>query len=533
MITELQKIAPLVYRQFPAFYREEGDKFIQFIKAYYEWLDDEATKGPIYKVRNLQETNDIDEAAEAYLDHFFTKYMRGIPRSILSDKRLLQKHILDVHRAKGSIEGLKLLFKLLYNVEVQVYLPQDNMLIPSSGKWVRNRYFEVLDKPFNSTYNNKIVTGTTSGATAYVTNASKIYLGNQVVHVFYINDIKDGPSGSPFLVDEYIVYDGLNIKDATKIKGSAVSATVNNSTENHAKSDILSSNNATGEGIKFSVSTLKNPDLAKGYIEFKIKDGGYGYAVNSTISITTGANTKGSGASFKIGSLANTTNFTFNTNLVNPHLSTALNAGTYGPLLNESSLSSQLSSALSYQTMVVGEIDTLTAKTSGDHNYDGSISVSVYDTRVSGYQYQRSDGTIWGNNAIITGTLVTGNGVVDTVKLYNSGKGYNTQGEELVFVNDANTQLSTNLIISIGAVGSEEGDWVDTTGFLNSDQYLTDSYYYQNFSYEILIEKSLDKYISVLKQVMHPVGNEVFGRPVIIDSTVVKPTIIYDNVTTS
>lgn len=533
MITELQKIAPLVYRQFPAFYREEGENFIQFIKAYYEWLDDEATKGPIYKARNLQETNDIDEAAEAYLDHFFTKYMRGIPRSILSDKRLLQKHILDVHRSKGSIEGLKLLFKLMYNVEVQVYLPQDNMLIPSSGKWVKNNFFEVEDKAFNSFYNNKIVTGTTSGATAYVTNAAKIYLGNQVVHIFYINDIKNGPTGASFQVGEFLVYDGLNIKDATKIKGSAVSASVNTSTENHARSDILSSNDATGEGIKFSVSTLKNPDLAKGYIEFKIKDGGYGYAANSTISITAGANTKGSGAAFKIGELANTITFTYNTNLVNPLLSTALNAANYGSLLNSGNLNSQLDQCLTDANITVGEIKTLTAKTSGDHNYDGDISVRVYDDRIAGYQIQRSDGTIWGNNALITGTLVTGNGVVDTVRLYNSGKGYNTQGEELVFINDANNQLSANLIINIGAVGAEEGEWIDTTGFLNSDQYLTDSFYYQNFSYEILIEKSLDKYISVLKQVMHPVGNEVFGRPVIIDSTIVKPTIIYDNVTTS
>lgn len=533
MITELQKIAPLVNRQFPAFYREEGDKFIQFIKAYYEWLDDEATKGPIYKTRNLLETNDIDEAAEAYLDHFFTKYMRGIPRSILSDKRLLQKHILDVHRSKGSIEGLKLLFKLMYDVEVQVYLPQDNMLIPSSGKWVKNNFLEVQDKPFNSSYNNRIITGTTSGATAYVTNAAKVYLGNQVVHVFYINDIRNGPSGSSFLVDEFIVYDGLNIKDATKIKGSAVSATVIDSTQDHAKSDILTSNNETGEGIKFSVSTLKNPDLAKGYIEFKIKDGGYGYAVNSTISITTGANTKGSGASFKIGSLANTITFSYNTNLVNPHLSTALNAANYGSLLNNGNLNSQLDQCLTNANIVIGEIKTLTAKTSGDHNYDGFLNVRVFDNRISGYQLQRSDGTIWGNNAIITATEVTGNGIINTVRLYNSGKGYNTQGEELVFVNEANNQLSANLVINIGAVGSEEGDWTDTTGFLNSDQYLTDSYYYQNFSYEILIEKSLDKYISVLKQVMHPVGNEVFGRPVIIDSTVVKPTILYDNVATS
>jgi len=492
MITELQKIAPLVSRQFPAFYQEEGENFIQFIKAYYEWMDDQAGKGPLYKVRNLLETNDIDEAAEAYLEHFLTKYMRGIPRSVLSNKRLLQKHILDVYRAKGSIEGLKLLFKLLYNVEAQIYLPQENMLIASGGVWVSNKYFEVEDRDSNYSYNNKTVTGTTSGATAYVTNAAKIYLGTQVAHIFYLNDIKDGPTGQPFQIGEYLVYDGLDISEATLIKGSAISATAVDSTENHALSDILSTANATGEGLKFSVSTIKDPERSKGYITFKIINGGYGYALDSNISIANGTSTTGTGASFKIGRIAN---------------------------------------ALTNNTVVIGTISELTAVTSGDHNYNGDLSIRVYESRVTGYGYKDSSGNIWGNNAVITGTLSTGNGVVDTVRLYNSGFGYNTQGEELEFTNNSNGQCIATLSINIGAVGTEEGNWLDTRGFLNSDMYLTDSYYYQNFSYEVQIEKSLDKYIDILKQVMHPVGNEVFGRPVIIDSTVLNPSIKTETVT--
>lgn len=531
MITELQKIAPLVSRQFPAFYQEEGENFIQFIKAYYEWMDDQAGKGPLYKVRNLLETNDIDEAAEAYLEHFLTKYMRGIPRSVLSNKRLLQKHILDVYRAKGSIEGLKLLFKLLYNVEAQIYLPQENMLIASGGVWVSNKYFEVEDRDSNYSYNNKTVTGTTSGATAYVTNAAKIYLGTQVAHIFYLNDIKDGPTGQPFQIGEYLVYDGLDISEATLIKGSAISATAVDSTENHALSDILSTANATGEGLKFSVSTIKDPERSKGYITFKIINGGYGYALDSNISIANGTSTTGTGASFKIGRLANTINFTYNTNLIGPMASVLIGATTYGANLNSANSQSVIANALTNNTVVIGTISELTAVTSGDHNYNGDLSIRVYESRVTGYGYKDSSGNIWGNNAVITGTLSTGNGVVDTVRLYNSGFGYNTQGEELEFTNNSNGQCIATLSINIGAVGTEEGNWLDTRGFLNSDMYLTDSYYYQNFSYEVQIEKSLDKYIDILKQVMHPVGNEVFGRPVIIDSTVLNPSIKTETVT--
>ena len=34
-----QKISPLVESMFPSFYREEGEDFVAFIKAYYEWLE--------------------------------------------------------------------------------------------------------------------------------------------------------------------------------------------------------------------------------------------------------------------------------------------------------------------------------------------------------------------------------------------------------------------------------------------------------------------------------------------------------------
>jgi hypothetical protein len=72
--------------------------------------------------------------------------------------------------------------------------------------------------------------------------------------------------------------------------------------------------------------------------------------------------------------------------------------------------------------------------------------------------------------------------------------------------------------MEIGAIGYEEGFWADESSFLNADKYITDSDYYQEYSYEIQFEKSLDKYINVLKQVMHPVGNRVFSRPILIDS---------------
>ena len=38
-----KRISPLIQSQFPSFYQEEGENFIAFVKAYYEWLENSGT----------------------------------------------------------------------------------------------------------------------------------------------------------------------------------------------------------------------------------------------------------------------------------------------------------------------------------------------------------------------------------------------------------------------------------------------------------------------------------------------------------
>jgi hypothetical protein len=527
MLVDLKEIAPLVRQQFPAFYQEEGDNFIQFVKAYYEWMDQQ---GSIYKSRRLLEYSDIDQVSAEYIDYFLKKYMHGIPKNILANKKLLEKHILDVYRAKGSIEGLKLLFRLLYNLEAEIYVPQQDMLKPSDGKWKRNTYLEVEERSLNYSYNKKIIRGTTSGASAYVTSATKVNTGYQIAHVLYISDITLSNTGSSFIIGENIVYDGMNILDSTTIKGSATGASIIFSSEDHAPGDVLLTSNTTGEGLKFNVSTILQNDTAKGYINFKLLDGGYGYALDTPVSVSYKTASTGTGATFKIKSLANTSVFTYNINpltFANGYSFSGIyiSANTYGPTMYFANSGSIIGTSLSYANMTIGTISALGAATSGDHNYNGSVKSFVFEKRVHGYGILDSSGKIWGNNAVITGELSTANGVINSVELASSGFGFNTQGERLVFYNEADELKTAELTIDISAIGYEEGFWADEGSFLNSDKYMIDSDYYQEYSYEIQLEKSLDKYINVLKQVMHPVGNRVFGKPMIIDSKQSEETI--------
>ena len=55
------------------------------------------------------------------------------------------------------------------------------------------------------------------------------------------------------------------------------------------------------------------------------------------------------------------------------------------------------------------------------------------------------------------------------------------------------------------------GGWIGTDGFLSSNKYLQDNYFYQEYSYQIRSSHSLSEYESVATQLVHPAGTKLFG----------------------
>jgi hypothetical protein len=200
--------------------------------------------------------------------------------------------------------------------------------------------------------------------------------------------------------------------------------------------------------------------------------------------------------------------------------------------LNVGTIDSVLGNCLADTTMLIGSVKSLKAITSGDRQYNGAVQPTIFEKRVWGYNIVDDNGTLWGNNAIVTGGLATGNGVIQEVALLSSGYTFNTQGEQLVFINQSNNEFTAALDMIVGGVATEEGEWLDNSGFLNADKYVTDSDYYQEFSYEIQVEKSLDKYIDIIKKLTHPVGNKMFGKPLIIDTNKFDQNILVEATTT-
>lgn len=116
-----------------------------------------------------------------------------------------------------------------------------------------------------------------------------------------------------------------------------------------------------------------------------------------------------------------------------------------------------------------------------------------------------------GLNANIIANTSVANGTVVAVDIIDSGLGY--QQDELVTIQPQGNDRFVGVgRANVERQGTGTGFFKNTQGFLNSDKYIHDSDYYQEFSYEVRTGISLDKYTSVLKEVLHVAGTKYFGN---------------------
>src|SRR6056300_460625 len=112
-------ISHYVQDMFPSFYKDEGALFITFVKAYYEWLEN--NDQALYESRRLPDYRDIDKTLDQFIIDFKNKYLPNIQFNVATNKELFIKNSLDFYRAKGTERAIDLYFKLIYGLEAKVY----------------------------------------------------------------------------------------------------------------------------------------------------------------------------------------------------------------------------------------------------------------------------------------------------------------------------------------------------------------------------------------------------------------------------
>lgn len=415
-----KKISTFVSSQFPSFYREEGDMFIQFMKAYYEWMESEESDAVIRKSRNLLDYRDLDTTLDEYVSHFQNKYLYGMPLYFKGDKKFLVRHILDVYRTKGTIEGYKLLFKLLYNEEIEVYVPKNDVLKTSDGTWIQQKYIEVNSSVKSAFMEGGVIVGVVSGATAVAENYIIKNVNGRYSYIFYITNIVGTFVLSEALIPQSLVADGViqkpaDLADYPVIVGSLADIVIEDGGNNFYVGDVLDTYIAQGDGARFIVKQVG----PKPGVTFYLREPGFGFTASALKFISRLGNPKsGANANFTYdiynaagGPLDQ---ITYSSQLISGFENTSINA-TYYDMNNSfaANSASPIGTAILYYTKEYGSIRSVTTINSG-LAYGVDPTVQLRDLVDSAYlqgniSFSNSSPTVTGNGTSFTTYFGGGN----------------------------------------------------------------------------------------------------------------------------
>ena len=302
MLDVSSNISTFIEEQFPSLYREQGDfvpggaydgdglwvestsesenlkqVLIEFTKAYYDFNDSTMD-------RNIPKLRDLDTTLANFLIFFKKKFLHELPLDTAIDTKFILKHIQDLYKRKGSEESLRLLFKMFYDTEIEVFYPSQNILKPSDSVWGGSIYLELQSVASVTGYpirRGDKLTGDITGAIGFVDEIVFINFTGSLVPIAYLSNV----SGTFTSDDGILVTRGTSspVNRGKLIQGSLSTVTLNSSSRLAGQiiGDKLKLRSAnTGTSGTASVKTVST--VSTGQIDFSISDTGYGYALPTT-----------------------------------------------------------------------------------------------------------------------------------------------------------------------------------------------------------------------------------------------------------
>ena len=260
------KTSIFISSHLPSFVREDNGMFVDFLEAYYEYMEQSnnsiADGKVIDRSKNFLRELDIDTSElDAFTQKLYSEFMTYFPKDIVADKKLILKNIKDFYRSRGSAKSFKFLFRALFGKEIEIYIPRNDILIASSGKWLVEKSLRVSSFSINGVqsdslidlqrFNNSRITGNTSQTTASVERVLLTFeLGVQKMELFLSNldgDFTDGET----ITSTNVYGDELS---AVVYAGVVVIITVSNTGSGYNVGNPLTFTSNSGNGAVAYVS---------------------------------------------------------------------------------------------------------------------------------------------------------------------------------------------------------------------------------------------------------------------------------------
>lgn len=298
------RTSPLVREQLPDFIDSNHPRFVAFVNAYFEWLEQENNLGPVGYF--LSDLSDIDDTnIERFFQHFKFQFLNGFPQELVIDqqtqtpvdRKRLVKRIKEFYRSKGNEKSYEFLFRILFDSYVEFYYPREDILSISDGKWFLPRSIKVsLSSDFNihdilgntitqfesnsavaTAKVEDVVVNTRGGiqhAELFLSNINGIFLadknitlnlpiGNKETYVYpVVSSIESVTGGSSYQVGDIITISGVSgegakaVVDAIGVKGNIESVSLIESGINYFNTEnpVFSVNTYRGTGATFTLT---------------------------------------------------------------------------------------------------------------------------------------------------------------------------------------------------------------------------------------------------------------------------------------
>lgn len=273
-------IVPVLANKIPEFVRESYPNFVRYIHDYLTWLEQDENFLNI--VNNWKENNEPSLNVEPYVTAILTDMGFPSGQGLEIGKGLMLNVLRDFYLARGSESSFKLLFRVLFNEDVEVRYPREEMLIPSYAEYgerhfiftsALNRNMRNFSAILDSVRENGgTIRGVTSRSTASIQDIFIVYgQGTPYLQIEILEPLNE------FLPDEQAVISSSSTTMTEQIQ-PVLSVRVVNAGSGYRPGEIIevAGSNLIGRAVVGSVRK-------SGIDQVSIAASGSGYSVGDRI----------------------------------------------------------------------------------------------------------------------------------------------------------------------------------------------------------------------------------------------------------
>ena len=507
---------------------------------------------PVNNIADLVNFRDPDNVINHYLTNMRDEFLATLPEQTAAgvDKRKLIKNIKSMYRAKGSVRGHEMFFRILFGETSETIYPREQMLKASDGQFDSLKVLRVIASVGDATQLiGRTITGQSSSATAIVENTSTFQIGDKTVTQLILN--ADSIQGT-FTVGEEVQGTSSDTDDyfiKANVTGIPGSKNITNDGSLNLTTDTITLT-AGGTGALFQID-----DIGPGKItEIVIDNAGTGYNIGDNLTFTN-TGTNGNNAAGFVAVV--------NGGIADQNNSTEAATGVEDSLVLEDATIQ--GDAYDGNTIVQEKFTDLQPitkifLTNGGNQYTSLPTVSVTSSTGSnatvrafgseigrivklktvelGRSYETSPTPpVLGffNNMIVTnvsGTFISGDtvtgagGASGTIDSFDSDRGLlRVKSVTGSFVIDETITSATSgtcklkkldvatASVSVVSVSDTDGAFVSERGKLSeTTMRIQDSLYYQDYSYVIKVGQSIARWRDAFKKTMHTAGFYFTGQ---------------------